>query len=245
MGWDSSESASRKSIGETAARLGVGFVDAVKGGDRTCSSGCADAFNSLCKNGVCVTPSCEDARPHCQSDTTAGLYARMLCPVTCGCKDPYSPLVLCGTNFGCGSSCRDQPEYKRILKDLPCEDAAPGSVRIRSYAEQFFEVSQVTLGYSQTQANEWKDVIMRGCTDLGFTPGLSETWTLGGMDGMMPFSWLCPVTYYYDQQPDPGPSLELPQACRPRHVHAQTPWMCALSFAHACVQIPSLCHCYW
>ena len=79
---------------------------------------------------------------------------------------------------------------------------------------------------------------MRGCTALAWMD------SPGGMDGMMPFSWLCPATwmvwYGYDQQPDPGPSLEFPQSCRPRDAHAQTPWMCALSFAHACVQIPSL-----
>ena len=86
-----------------------GFVDAINGGDGSCSNGCPDIFLPLCQNGTCKAPDCTDALPHCNDDTTAGERARMLCPVSCGCHKPNSLLLLDDPLYGCGSVCREKP----------------------------------------------------------------------------------------------------------------------------------------
>ena len=156
-------------VHRTAASLGIGFVDAVHRGDGTCGQGCPDVFRSLCRNGKCATPSCKDARPHCQADTTAGLQARMLCPVTCGCSDPETPLVLSGAGYGCGPSCRKNQEYTRVLNQMPCRDTEPGSYKMCSYAEQFFDLSQSTIAYPKPQAKRFQELLMQGCQRLPLT----------------------------------------------------------------------------
>jgi len=53
--------------------------------------------------GKCVMPNtCIWAEPYCQETSVAGVRARQLCPLTCGCNDPQSPLVLAMPASGCG-----------------------------------------------------------------------------------------------------------------------------------------------
>ena len=94
----------------------VGLANAIGRGDGTCKTACTDPFRPLCRNGVCAPVSCKlDAKPHCNEDTTAGLYARLLCSQTCGCHLPDSSLVYSLRKYGCPPSCRDVPEYRARL----------------------------------------------------------------------------------------------------------------------------------
>ena len=46
----------------------------------------------------------------------------MLCPQTCGCADPRSPLALALPLNGCGDRCVLSGAYREALAALPCED---------------------------------------------------------------------------------------------------------------------------
>ena len=131
---------------------GIEFVDARDGGDGTCADGCSDVVFPLCRKGTCVAPTCEDARPHCHTDTEAGLRARMLCPVTCGCSEPKPPLLLSGQGFGCGPACQKTPGYTNALAALPCEDARPGSGEMSAFADQLFSLSKSDIFKGYTEA---------------------------------------------------------------------------------------------
>ena len=67
-----------------STRTGGKSYDPQQGeGDGSCSKGCPDPFEPLCRNGTCMAVSCErDAREHCSYDTVAGLRSRMICPET-------------------------------------------------------------------------------------------------------------------------------------------------------------------
>ena len=80
------------------------------------------ATTPLCENGVCVAPTCEQARPYCANSTVAGLRARQLCPITCGCSHPRSSLALALPESGCGERCLQNPIYIDALATLPCTD---------------------------------------------------------------------------------------------------------------------------
>ena len=78
---------------------------------------CCDA-----DSGTCVLPTCADVEPFCHDNTKTGLRARQLCPNTCGCNDPTSPLALFNTDSGCGDQCVRSGVYRQKLGELPCED---------------------------------------------------------------------------------------------------------------------------
>ena len=43
---------------------------------------------------TCVHPYCDAFTPFCGLVSTLGIRARQMCPLTCGCDDPKSPLAL-------------------------------------------------------------------------------------------------------------------------------------------------------
>ena len=61
---------------------------------------------AYCDGERCVTPLCADVAAHCAANTQTGIRARQLCPNTCGCNDPTSPLALFAGEQGCGDQCR-------------------------------------------------------------------------------------------------------------------------------------------
>ena len=92
--------------------------------DEACG-GCPYDAPLCLPDGSCVdVTSCEMARPYCHMPSLAGLRARQLCPVTCGCDDPRSSLALGLPLSGCGDQCYKSVPFLRALDETPCEDIA-------------------------------------------------------------------------------------------------------------------------
>ena len=75
--------------------------------------------------GKCVMPEmCASAKPFCYENSIAGIRARQLCPLTCGCSNPRSPQALSLPFSGCGSQCAKTGDYLDALQSMPCTDVA-------------------------------------------------------------------------------------------------------------------------
>merc|ERR1712107_298899 len=55
--------------------------------------------------------------------------ARQYCPVTCGCLDPASELILVAPEHGCPVTCVDTQWAAQALGDMDCADWTPESPR--------------------------------------------------------------------------------------------------------------------
>ena len=98
------------------------------------TGGCLSSLEPLCKKGKCITPSCEDAQPHCGSlFSYAGIFARAYCPVTCGCHDMFSAQLLFMPNIGCPASCSVKRARQTAARS--CVDAEVGSAEITAYGQ--------------------------------------------------------------------------------------------------------------
>ena len=85
------------------------------------ANGCtADA--PMCHEGACVKPTCTLVKSYCHKNNVAGVRARQLCPQTCGCDQPRSPLALSLPSSGCGDRCPRSGTYLDALDALRCED---------------------------------------------------------------------------------------------------------------------------
>ena len=94
---------------------------------------------SLCHNFTCKKPSCRLAQKYCHSSSSAGVRARQLCPITCGCDDPLSPLALFGSNNGCPSTCLQSGAYLKRIARMPCEDAARDAPQFNAFLDSWDE----------------------------------------------------------------------------------------------------------
>ena len=116
------------------------FTDAV-GKDSSCAAGCPNFILPLCKAGVCVRPSCADAVPLCNEISGAGRVARMFCPITCGCDDVTSSLVLMAPKDGCPRTC--EAKRNTQLEQLPCADARPGDQKLVAFTDQLLSLNRI------------------------------------------------------------------------------------------------------
>jgi len=102
------------------------FVPAGRGG----GGGACGRARPLCAletpqaaTGECIMPeSCQQVRPYCARNSVAGVRARQLCPLTCGCSDPLAPLALALPGSGCGGQCLKSGTYLDALDRLRCQD---------------------------------------------------------------------------------------------------------------------------
>jgi hypothetical protein len=77
----------------------------------------------LCAHsGVCVQATCPDVARYCHANSVAGVRARQLCPITCGCASPRAPLALALPSSGCGTRCVHAGRYLAARAQLPCAD---------------------------------------------------------------------------------------------------------------------------
>jgi len=76
----------------------------------------------IAKLGVKIT-GCDSISKYCQWDSLAGVRARQICPVTCGCHDPRISVAIGGSNNGCSPSCAQTKGYTSVQRTRPCEDA--------------------------------------------------------------------------------------------------------------------------
>ena len=65
---------------------------------------------------------CKDLSLFCNKNSAAGVRARQLCPLTCGCHDPFAPLALSLPGSGCGDQCMRTGAYLDALAGMPCRD---------------------------------------------------------------------------------------------------------------------------
>lgn len=117
-----------RSAGYSKVRVYTSFTDAVfyaVPDAQPCSSACTDPYKPWCRNGTCVTPTCNDALPYCDFTNLAGQAARMFCPSTCGCDQPGPPLMSKLVSSGCPTSCKTSANYKSANSIVPCNDTAP------------------------------------------------------------------------------------------------------------------------
>ena len=81
-------------------------------------------FNSSADAYSCANVRCADLEQYCGEASEVGLRARMMCPATCGCDLPRSPLALSLPLSGCPEGCKRTARYKVELAQLPCEDVS-------------------------------------------------------------------------------------------------------------------------
>merc|ERR1719215_2177456 len=98
---------------------------------------------------------CEELRPLCEGN----LYRefRTVCPVTCGCSDPTSGILMTGTNGGCPMACQDEEVYATALAETACEDLTPAAAANDSRWQQWAKewtagLTQAYLEYPQNLA---------------------------------------------------------------------------------------------
>ncbi len=174
-----------------------------------CGGTCPMA-SPLCLLGQCVVPTCEILRPYCHQPDEAGVRIRQFCPVTCGCNDPGSSLVLSLPNSGCGYACQETESYHARLEDTPCEDVdvngtQPQSAAFRAYLAHIITASQewpsTTFTYTLSAAVD--RLLADGCDALLSAGSLSVDFaelmcTLQGDDShsvipIKPIPIFCPV----------------------------------------------------
>jgi len=90
------------------------------------------------QTGIANVSSCSVAASHCgQTDMP---LLRMLCPVTCGCRDPLSGLYRDGPSAGCPvGKCRQSKAYKAVLDSLPCADMEAASLAADPRWKRFWD----------------------------------------------------------------------------------------------------------
>ena len=97
----------------------------------------------------CQGVHCDDAAPFCADSSPAGLRARQICPQTCGCDQPQSPLALFLPGNGCPRNCVRSTTFRTALATVPCEDLPRNSSTFLTFLDQW---------HSSTQGwpNDWK-----------------------------------------------------------------------------------------
>jgi len=85
----------------------------------------------------CINPVCDDVAPYCGSSSVVGVRARQICPETCGCDQPRSPLALFLPESGCPAKCLASTTYRVALAEMPCEDVARNDTNFVGFLDQW------------------------------------------------------------------------------------------------------------
>ena len=134
----------------------------------------------LCRDGECIIPSCANVARHCHENTVAGVRARQLCPITCGCDAPWAPLALSLPASGCGARCLDSGTYLDAKAALPCEDLAVDDPTWISLMDDMEMVSSTwPLDWRQGAAQWIKGLRRYGCPLLSSTETMATAFSLG------------------------------------------------------------------
>jgi len=216
----------RMSTAETAGVWNSQCIDSLSEAGRQAYGKRVEVFLEILReaSGIFVE-SCSDVAPFCSWDSVAGVRARQVCPVTCGCDDPGSSLVFTNVNNGCPPRCVEMTRYMNAVQSRDCQDLPLDSPYWANYLQG---IQGLMMSYPDT----WrKDLIImmdaiksRGCgvaldgsvsTDKMQWPwddtcGLSLTWFL------KPLAYACPVSCKCSQ---PHTALNLrpycPETCWP------------------------------
>ena len=179
------------------------------------SMGTCGRTRPLCKvatpqatKGVCAMPlECKELKPYCGQNSVAGVRARQLCPMTCGCDDPLAPLALSLPFSGCGSQCFKTGSYLDRLEQMSCED---NNTALQLLLDNMEEVLQefprdwrLGVGYvSSVMRTHGCDYLAWGSSRLPTNNSVTFPPYVGGMNlctsggtwfPIKPLSYVCPV----------------------------------------------------
>lgn len=129
-----------------------------------CGGNCTKTL-PMCRpeDGVCVVPRCFELYAYCHESSERGVTIRMLCPQTCGCDDPLSPLVLSTTESGCSPGCAQRIADARAA--APCMDHShlPGT-SLGKYLDSLPQIIQTwPLAFATSMQEELADLRLFGC----------------------------------------------------------------------------------
>ena len=159
---------------------------------------------AYCDGERCVTPLCADVAAHCAANTQTGIRARQLCPQTCGCNDPRSPLALFDGAAGCGDQCTRSGVYRSRLDELPCEDVARDDPAFVAFLDDFAAVAATWPSDWAGGGATWVGIFRNlGCDALdgdgaamgvpAYLFGANSCVEDGWWFGVKPMSYWCPV----------------------------------------------------
>mmetsp|Transcript_36411 Transcript_36411/g.97292 ORF Transcript_36411/g.97292 Transcript_36411/m.97292 type:complete len:755 (-) Transcript_36411:467-2731(-) len=118
-------------------------------------------------SGECVAPACANAEVFCRNNTLAGLRARQLCPVTCGCDDPRSALALSLPEAGCGAQCLRVGTYRERMDAMPCEDVPTDDAGFQNAMSDMLAVAQTwPYDWKTSSTLIFQDLQQYGCQYL-------------------------------------------------------------------------------
>ena len=143
---------------------------------------------SLCRNGTCVVPDCASIAHHCDEGSVAGTRARQLCPETCGCDAPRSPLVLSLPSSGCGDRCVRSGRYLDRRQQLPCEDLPPTDPDFAAFLRKWDAIRMDwPADWSWGSFNYIQGIRLSGCAFLRNNTAITEALGQMGQLGWPPF----------------------------------------------------------
>ena len=191
----------------------------------TCSPTCSDPYKPWCRNGTCVTPTCDiDVLPYCDLTSRAGQNARMLCPEACGCDNPVSGQMSTLIASGCAPYCQHTQWY-RDADTRPCTDMTPNDPELIRYATEWPKLATDSTKMFEFASNAARMLISGGCqayVDEYLDMYNYELWRICGMSSPTTLRELGPFN-----TPVRGLSYFCPQACQcPQKWDQQNSWGC-------------------
>ena len=103
----------------------------------------------------------------CNKDSVKGTLARMYCPSTCGCGNPFSALLYDQEYMGCPAGCL--AKYAEQIDSRPCKDAEPNSAELKAYGKELnayatyasgVEVEEPTCDAQSTFVQYWTPTVL-------------------------------------------------------------------------------------
>ena len=119
-----------------------------------CPDGCPES-RPLCIEGTCMAANCSTMHRFCHNASNAGVRARQMCPITCGCTNPSGSLILKTPADGCPSKCIDTLDYQTQLNALTCDDRPRGDPDLQAWVSEFIRLSD---SFPYTWAEGARDV---------------------------------------------------------------------------------------
>jgi len=90
---------------------------------------------------------CSDVASYCEHGVNVGVFTRLACPVTCGCRNPASDLVMAAEAGGCGVRCLAHPEYRAEIEEAPCREGSMEDAVERERWSRFAARAKTAFSY--------------------------------------------------------------------------------------------------
>jgi hypothetical protein len=158
-------------------------------------------------------PTCAGVSEFCQRSDAVGIRARQLCPATCGCNSPLSPLALYLPGGGCGKHCMRSGYYLDQRASMSCTDLSKDDPRFLAILDAWDTVRPDWGAYLSLRGEAMtRNLRLYGCAylnsresflearasgQIAFPPhfyGQNFCTELGTVWPIKPLSYFCPVT---------------------------------------------------